>query len=208
MPPTRVSRLWDLPPLHVPQHPDQHRPGGSDPPRSRSGARRRRDSQGSPELADPVGPLELGEHEDIRLPSKVTTDTATGITLALSVSDKRIAIEGRDMRASKPGKTIYLPALRYPRGVERVGRSMFDALGPADAGAAENRPLDGRAVSMRRGLDGRSPGNFEHLRRWHRRSTGPCGWWSRDSTALRVLPIDCDQHPHPSQREGGLPHTK
>jgi len=112
------------------------------------------------------------------------------------------------VRASKPEKTNDLPAPHRHRGVKRVGRSMLAALGPADAGAAENRPFDDRAVSMRRGLDDRGPGKFEHLRRWHRRSAGSRGWRKRDSTALRVLPIEGHQHPHPSNREGGLPHTK
>jgi hypothetical protein len=34
-------------------------------PRSRSGAQRRRGSPGIPELSDPVGSIEVGEHEDV-----------------------------------------------------------------------------------------------------------------------------------------------
>jgi len=50
-----------LPPATSPRAPL----GVSDPPRSRSGARRRRGSAGSPELSDPVGSLEVGEHQDV-----------------------------------------------------------------------------------------------------------------------------------------------
>jgi len=139
--------------------------------------------------------------------SKVTTDTARGVTFALACAASGSPSRGGAC-ASRSGKTIYLPTPRHPGGFERVGRSMLAALASADAGAAENRPFDDRADSMRCGLDHRSPGNFEHLRRWPSRSASSRGWWRRDSTALCVLPIDGGQHPHPSQREGGLPHTK
>jgi hypothetical protein len=58
--------LWDRPPLHVPQHPDQHRPHrpilfAVDQELGECAALRV-----APELADPVGPLEVGEHEDVK----------------------------------------------------------------------------------------------------------------------------------------------
>jgi hypothetical protein len=221
----------------LPHHADEYRPHGAvllavdqevaEPPGLRM----------PPELADPLGPVEVGQAEDVeefgasrRRASRRScgrrSSSSGRIRVGAYVSEvgtgeaNSAVLEGDDrhrrrrhsclacaasgspsrggVRACKPEKTVDLPAPCHPGGVERVGRSMLAALGPADAGAAENRPFDDRAVSLRCGLDDRSPGKFEHLRRWHRRSAGSGGWWRRDSTALRVLPIDGDQHPHPS----------
>jgi len=58
-------RLWDLPPLHVPQHPNEHRPErpvllAIDQQLGEGAALRV-----APELSDPVGSLEVGKHEDV-----------------------------------------------------------------------------------------------------------------------------------------------
>ena len=65
MPPTTVSRLWDLPPPHVPQHADEHRSErpvllAVDQQLGESAALRV-----APELADLVGPLEVRQREDV-----------------------------------------------------------------------------------------------------------------------------------------------
>jgi hypothetical protein len=52
-------------PLRLPQHPDEHRPEG---PILLAVDRQLREGsalQVAPELADPVGPLEVGEHQDV-----------------------------------------------------------------------------------------------------------------------------------------------
>jgi hypothetical protein len=52
--------------VDLPQHVDPARPGASDPPRSRSAARRKRAALWvAPELPDPVGSLEVGKREDV-----------------------------------------------------------------------------------------------------------------------------------------------
>jgi hypothetical protein len=57
---SRAPRPFPLPPLHLTQH-----PVASDPPRSRSGARRRRDSPGSPRTHRSGRLARVGEHEDV-----------------------------------------------------------------------------------------------------------------------------------------------
>jgi hypothetical protein len=122
-----------------------------------------------------------------------------------SVQAERVTAARVHARAT--GKTTDLVTCRHRRGVERVGWSMFAALGSTGPCAIENLRLDDRAaLSVRRLLHDRCPGDFEHLRRWHRRPAGSRGRWRRDRTALRVLPIDGDQHLHPSHRDGALPH--
>ena len=61
---TRPSRqrASGRPPGASPQSP----PGACGPPHSRSAVRRRRGSGVAPELADPVGSLEVGHHQDVQ----------------------------------------------------------------------------------------------------------------------------------------------
>jgi hypothetical protein len=49
----------------LPQHPNQHRSERSGPPRSRSAARRRCGSWGSPVRPNRIGAVEVRKHEDV-----------------------------------------------------------------------------------------------------------------------------------------------
>jgi len=51
--------------VDLPQHPDEYRPEDAILLAVEQQSPRWRDSPGSPELSDPVGPLEVGERQDM-----------------------------------------------------------------------------------------------------------------------------------------------